>query len=82
MTGRSSVASRVMEPSNTRIGIAENAQPLPMEQVMTMMMIRSSTDLVARMLQSPRRPSCSEPTIAMAPMHTVSEAVTKPSTKC
>ena len=39
---------RVMPPSKSRIGMAEKAQPLPMEEVMTAMMMKSSTALTAR----------------------------------
>ena len=70
-----------MLPWSTATGIAEKTQPRPMEPAMTVMMIRSSTAFTARMLQSPWRPSRMEPTIAMAPMHTVRDAVTKASTK-
>ena len=49
MTGRISPASAVMLPCSTATGIAENAAPFPMELLITIMMIRSSTALVARM---------------------------------
>ena len=45
--GAISLARRVMPPSKAKIGIAEKAHPLPMEEVMTMMIIKSSTDLTA-----------------------------------
>ena len=60
--------------------MAEKIQPFPREQVMTIMMIRSKIALVSNMEKSPVRPSSMAPTMAMAPMHTVNEAVTKPST--
>ena len=48
MTGATSLASRVMLPSKSRIGMAEKAAPLPREEVMTAMIIKSRTDLTAR----------------------------------
>lgn len=61
--------------------MAEKMQPFPMEQVITRIIIKSSTAFAARIDQSPAIPSSSAPTIAMAPMETVRDAVTKPSTK-
>ena len=40
--------------------------------------IKSRMDLVYRVAASPVRPSWMEPTMAIAPIHTVREAVTKP----
>ncbi len=48
MIGATSRDSSVMAPSNTKTGMAEKAQPLPMEEVMTATMMQSSTDLTAR----------------------------------
>ena len=48
---------------------------------MTMMMIRSRMDLAPRVDQSPEMPSWMAPMMAMAPMQTVRDAVTKPLTK-
>ena len=48
INGAIRVDSRVMPPSKKKMGIAEKAQPLPMEDVMTIMMIKSSTDFTAR----------------------------------
>ena len=48
ITGEISRASSVMAPSNTNTGIAEKAQPLPMDEVITSMMMKSSTALTAR----------------------------------
>ena len=81
ISGRIRPARAVILPWKSATGMAEKMQPLPMEQVMTIMMIRSRTALVARMEKSPVRPSSIDPTMAMAPMHTVSDAVTKASTK-
>ncbi len=54
-------------------------QPLPRVAVRSMMMTPSRTLLVKRTDGSPSRRSLIEPMTAMAPMQTVSEAVTKPS---
>ena len=82
ITGATSRASRVMSPSKIRTGIAENAQPLPRDEVITAMMMKSSTDLTARVEKSPVRPSWIAPTMAIAPMQTVREAVTNALTNC
>ncbi len=44
MIGEISLASRVMLPSNKRTGIAEKAHPFPSEEVITAIMMKSSTD--------------------------------------
>ena len=80
MIGRITVASRVTAPSQRNTGIAEKTQPFPRELVMTITMTRSRMDLVPSVYQSPEIPSCMAPTIAMAPMHTVRDAVRKPFT--
>ena len=49
ISGLISRASRVIAPWKQPTGIAEKMQPLPMEQVITRMIIRSSTALAARM---------------------------------
>lgn len=54
----------------------------PMDAAMAQTMTASSAPLRASVDQSPARPSWMEPTMAMAPMQTVSDAVTNPSTKC
>ena len=46
--GEMSLARRVMLPSKRKIGMAEKAQPFPMEEVMTATMMKSSTDFMAR----------------------------------
>ena len=73
ITGERSRASSVMTPSKAKTGSAEKAAPLPMEDVITAMMMKSSTDFTASVEKSPSRPSCIEPIIAMAPMETVSD---------
>ena len=80
MTGANRRASAVMVPCTSATGIAENRQPRPSEAAITQTMSASSAPLSARVDQSPSRPSWIEPTIAIAPMQTVSVAVTKPST--
>ena len=47
INGATSRASKVMEPSNKSTGIAENAQPFPMVEVITAMIMKSSTDFTA-----------------------------------
>ena len=47
MNGAIRRASSVIDPSKIRIGIAEKALPFPREDVMTAMMIKSSTDFTA-----------------------------------
>ena len=49
MTGRRSPAKAVILPCKIATGIAEKTAPRPIEQLMTIIMIKSSTDLVARM---------------------------------
>ena len=49
ISGRTSPARAVMLPWNTATGIAEKTAPRPKEQLMTIIMIKSSTALVARM---------------------------------
>ncbi len=48
--GEMRFASKVMEPSKKKTGMAEKAQPFPMEEVMTAMIMKSRTDLTARIL--------------------------------
>lgn len=81
MNGRIKAAQAVIEPSKTNTGIAENMHPFPSEQVITRIITKSSTDFAARIDQSPLIPSWIAPTIAIAPIETVSDAVTNPSTK-
>ena len=81
MMGCSSVASAVTLPCSTATGRAENRHPRPMDAAMAQTMTASSAPLRASVDQSPARPSWMEPTMAMAPMQTVSDAVTNPSTK-
>ena len=81
MTGFKKEAKTVIKPSKTSTGMDENPAPFPSEQVMTMIMMKSKTAFVARIDQSPKMPSWIAPTMAIAPMHTVREAVTKALTK-
>ena len=74
-------AKTVISPSNTNTGIAEKMQPFPKEQVITKTMIKSNTAFAARIDQFPVIPSSMAPTIAIAPIETVRDAVTKPLTK-
>ena len=77
MSGCRSRARAVMQPCTTATGIAENAQPFPIEADITRTMIKSMTALANRIEWSPYMPSWIEPMTAMAPIQTVSEAVTK-----
>lgn len=72
--GRTRRASKVTSPWKIATGIAENRQPFPIAAVITIMMIRSRIALVTRMEISPDIPSSIAPTIAIAPIHTVSDA--------
>ena len=47
MTGAITFASSVTPPSNRTTGIAEKAAPFPIEDVITIMMMKSSTDFTA-----------------------------------
>ena len=73
-------ASRVSDPSNIKTGMAEKMQPLPMDVVMMQTSSASMAPLRMRVEGSALMPSWMDPTIAMAPMLTVSDAVTKAST--
>ncbi len=77
MMGESAPANNVIVPWNTATGRAEKMQPRPSEAVMVQTMMQSSAPLRASVDQSPSRPSWIDPTIAMAPIHTVSEVETK-----
>ena len=77
MIGESAPANNVIVPWNTATGRAEKMQPRPSEAVMVQTMMQSSAPLRASVDQSPSRPSWIDPTMAMAPMHTVSEVETK-----
>ena len=48
ITGATSRASSVMQPSNTNTGMTENKHPRPSEEVITTTMIKSSTDFTAK----------------------------------
>ena len=73
-------ASSVTIPWKMPTGMAEKRQPRPREALMTQTITISSSALRARVEWSPEMPSWMEPTTAMAPMQTVREAETKPST--
>lgn len=47
ITGDISRANRVRQPSKTNTGIAEKAQPFPIDDVITAMIIKSKTDFTA-----------------------------------
>ena len=55
--------------------------PLPSEAAKTTAEMPSRMAFAMSMDGSPDRPSCIEPTIAIAPMQMSSEKLTKPSTK-
>ena len=57
ITGDTILASSVMAPSKRKTGIAEKAHPFPRDEVMTVIMMKSSTDFTARVDQSPEMPS-------------------------
>ncbi len=57
ITGATSLASKVIAPSTANTGIAENAQPFPSEEVITAIMMKSSTDFTASVEKSPEMPS-------------------------
>ena len=80
MTGEIRVASAVTQPWKAPTESAENTQPFPIEAAMAQTMMASIEPLRTSDEQSPVRPSWMEPTMAMAPTLTVSDAVTKPST--
>ena len=80
MIGSRKPASRKMIPWKMPTEIAEKMQPLPSADVMIMTMTASITVLANRTEGSLSRRSLIEPMTAMAPMQTVRDAVTKPST--
>ena len=66
----------VIAPLNTNTGVAKKIHPFQSQQVITIIIIRSSIAFVASIKKSPDNPSCIVPTITIAPIHTVSDAVT------
>ncbi len=61
ITGLISRASNVMEPWKIPTGIAEKIHPFPMAHVITIIMIKSRTALVASIEKSPVMPSSIAP---------------------
>ena len=57
MIGLMAVASSVRPPSHKNTGTAENIQPLPREQVITITITKSKIDLAPSVDQSPEIPS-------------------------
>ena len=57
ISGETSFARSVIAPSKTKTGIAEKIAPFPIAEVITATIIKSRTDLTAKVEKSPRRPS-------------------------
>lgn len=79
--GSMNTARSVILPWKSPTGIAEKAHPIPNDAVSMKIMTKSKMDLAARIDTSLWIPSCTAPTTAKAPIHTVNEETTKAVTK-